>query len=52
MVLSKRCWALYFTEIVKWLKMADATTKSPCVIYGGNERQRRSEIDVVPWREI
>lgn len=42
----------YFTGIEKWLKISDAATKSPCVIYGGDESQRRLGIEVVPWRDM
>jgi len=42
----------YFTGLKKWLTIADATTGSSYVIYGGNEGQKRLGIEVLPWRDI
>ena len=42
----------YFTGLKKWLTIADATTGSSYIIYGGNEGQKRLGIEVLPWRDI
>lgn len=42
----------YFTGLKKWLAIAGATAKSPHLIYGGNESQKRLGIEILPWRDI
>jgi predicted AAA+ superfamily ATPase len=42
----------YFTGLKKWLSIAGASAESPHVIYGGNESQKRSGIEVLPWQDI
>jgi len=42
----------YFAGLKKWLSIADAAATHPYVIYGGNEGQKRSGFEVLPWREI
>ncbi len=42
----------YFTGLKKWLSIAGAAAESPHVIYGGNESQKRSGIEVLPWQDI
>lgn len=36
----------------QWLDLAGSTAGKPTLVYGGQERQSRSGVDVLPWQEI
>jgi predicted AAA+ superfamily ATPase len=42
----------YFAGIRKWLSLAGASDGSAVVIYGGEEGQKRSGMEVLPWRNL
>ena len=42
----------YFTGLKKWRTFAGASAGPAFVIYGGNESQKRSGVEVLPWRDL
>lgn len=36
----------------KWRQIAGEDVGRPCLVYGGTEVQNRSNVDVLPWREL
>lgn len=42
----------WFEEIRFWLDLAGRTAEKPHIIYGGDRRQSRSGIEVLPWQQI
>lgn len=42
----------YFKGLYHWLKLAGREGGHPFVVYGGNKRQERSHVTVLPWREV
>ncbi|MBU1171243.1 MAG: hypothetical protein KKD44_16915 [Proteobacteria bacterium] len=42
----------YFSGLRKWIGWAAPEAKTPYVIYGGDDGQKRKECQVVPWREV
>ena len=42
----------YFTGLKKWRTFAGASAGPAFVIYGGNESQKRSGVEVLPWRNL
>ena len=42
----------YFTGLKKWRTFAGAAAGPALVIYGGNEGQKRSGVEVLPWRDL
>jgi hypothetical protein len=36
----------------KWRQLAGEEAGRPCLVYGGSEAQSRSDIDILPWREL
>ncbi len=42
----------FFIGLRNWLKLSGRTAGQPWLIYGGKIRQARSDIGVVPWRDI
>jgi len=42
----------YFTGLSRWMSLAGQEAGRPWVVYGGTERQSRSQAEVLPWREI
>ena len=42
----------YFTGLSRWVSLAGQEAGEPWVVYGGTERQSRSQAEVLPWREI
>ena len=42
----------YFTGLKKWLSWAGTEAGDAYLIYGGDDRQERSEAEVVPWRQV
>ncbi|MEJ2388099.1 MAG: ATP-binding protein [Chromatiaceae bacterium] len=39
-------------NLAQWRDMAGAEAGRPILVYGGDESQRRSDVDVLPWREV
>ena len=42
----------YFTALRKWLAWAGPEAGQPYLVYGGDERQTRADVEVVPWRGV
>jgi predicted AAA+ superfamily ATPase len=42
----------YFAGLSRWVGLAGQEAGGPWVVYGGRERQTRSQAQVLPWREI
>lgn len=42
----------YMTGLKKWLDIAGTTAGAPWLIYGGDEGQKRSGVEILPWREV
>ncbi|HLE16782.1 MAG TPA: DUF4143 domain-containing protein, partial [Syntrophales bacterium] len=42
----------YFTGLKKWRTFAGASAGPAFIIYGGNESQKRSGVEVLPWRDL
>ncbi len=42
----------YFTGLSRWVSLAGQEAGGPWVVYGGTERQSRSQAEVLPWREM
>ncbi|NOY76060.1 MAG: ATP-binding protein [Kiritimatiellaeota bacterium] len=42
----------WFKNIVKWKELAGESSEKGVLVYGGNQRQKRSDCDVVPWNRI
>jgi hypothetical protein len=41
-----------FANLENWVELAGSAAGRPWLVYGGDTRQSRSEVEVVPWREI
>lgn len=41
-----------FRNLERWLALAGDAAGRPTLVYGGEESQKRTWVDVVPWREI
>ena len=39
-------------NLAQWRDMAGAEAGRPILVYGGDESQTRSDVDVLPWREV
>jgi len=39
-------------NLAQWRDMAGAEAGRPILVYGGDEAQKRSDVDVLPWREV
>lgn len=42
----------YFKGLAFWIDLAGDHTKKAWLVYGGDSRQRRSDVTVLPWHEI
>lgn len=42
----------YFTGLDRWVSLAGQEAGRSWVVYGGREKQSRSQAEVLPWREI
>ena len=42
----------WFSGLVKWGDLAGDVTETPWLVYGGEQRQRRGTVEVLPWRQI
>lgn len=42
----------FFTGLEKWRKIAGSAAGRGWLVYGGDLRQSRKEVEVLPWREI
>ena len=42
----------YFKELDFWRKLAGQTAGKAWLVYGGDSRQSRSDVTVLPWYEI
>ena len=42
----------YFKGLDFWRKLAGETTGQAWLVYGGDARQSRSDVTVLPWHEI
>ena len=42
----------YFKGLNHWLKLAGRDAGHPFVVYGGNKKQQRSHVTVLPWQEV
>ena len=42
----------YFTGLSRWVNLAGREAGRAWVVYGGSEKQSRSQAEVLPWREI
>ena len=42
----------WFMSLRKWCDLAGDVAETPYLVYGGDQRQSRDTIEVLPWREI
>jgi hypothetical protein len=42
----------YFTGLSRWVSLAGREAGRAWVVYGGSEKQSRSQAEVLPWRQI
>jgi predicted AAA+ superfamily ATPase len=42
----------WFQPLARWCELAGAESERPWLVYGGDQRQARSECEVLPWRQI
>ena len=42
----------WLTDLRAWLDLAGPVAERPTLVYGGDARQSRRGVDVLPWREI
>ncbi len=42
----------FFTGLERWQDLAGESAGRPWLVYGGEERQGRSQVEVVPWKAI
>jgi hypothetical protein len=42
----------WFSVFEKWIELAGDVAATPWLVYGGEQRQQRGEIEVLPWRQI
>jgi hypothetical protein len=42
----------FFSGLERWRRLAGEAAGRPWLVYGGSERQRRTEVEVVPWEGI
>ena len=42
----------FLKPLLKWMKFADVSVRSPLLVYGGDEELRVRDIGVVPWRGL
>ena len=40
----------FLKPLLKWIKLADASVRTPLLVYGGDQELRVRDIDVMPWR--
>ena len=39
-------------NLQRWCELAGPAVETPTIVYGGDHRQNRGGVDIVPWREI
>ena len=42
----------FFRGLDRWTRMAGETSGRPWLVYGGDRRQSRTDVEVVPWQQI
>ena len=42
----------WFDALDRWVELAGAVAENPTLVYGGDRRQSRRNIDVLPWRKV
>jgi hypothetical protein len=42
----------FFRGLESWARIAGKEAGRPWVVYGGDRRQSRTEVEVLPWRQI
>lgn len=42
----------FFSNLESWSKIAGEAGGRPWLVYGGDQRQSRAKVEVLPWREI
>ncbi|MBM4044619.1 MAG: ATP-binding protein [Planctomycetes bacterium] len=42
----------WFEPLRRWQALAGAATEPPWLVYGGDQRQTRSGVEALPWRQI
>ena len=42
----------WFASLHSWLDMAGPVAQNPTLVYGGDRRQSRSGLEILPWQEI
>ncbi len=41
-----------FANLERWVEIAGSAARRPWLVYGGEARQSRAEVEVVPWRDL
>lgn len=42
----------WIRDLLRWCEIAGGAVESPTLVYGGDRRQQRDGIDLIPWQEI
>lgn len=41
-----------FAGLKKWLSLSGATSERPTLVYGGAKQQKRTNLNIIPWRDV